>query len=97
MPDSRITEQVVAKRHTRGPWKIGGPMLTPAGTVSIETPRGSAVAFVTMDDLDGSEANARLIKAAPVMYAALRMIADGQDDPAWMRVKAREALEAVRQ
>lgn len=45
---------------------------------------------------DLREANVKIMAAAPTLLAALRMIADGQDDPAWMRVKAREAIASVK-
>ena len=61
-------------QHTPGPWSVGGPMATPAGTVSIDSPHGSSVAFVTVDDLDGSEGNVHLIAAAPDLLAALKEI-----------------------
>jgi hypothetical protein len=57
-------------KHTPGPWKIGAP--PPNGEQTIGTQQGLMVAVATTGANTPTEANARLIAAAPELLEALR-------------------------
>ena len=84
---------------TPGPWTVGTSKTYDNYPFRVDDCYGRQVALLALGrestSSEMAQANARLIAAAPDLYAALAMIADGQDDPAWMRVKAREALAKV--
>lgn len=76
--------------HTRGPWEIHEGVL-PQQPYSVdvtaktsgwqpngETPEGWFIA--TVHSMEGSEANARLIAAAPDMLATLGEVVSGMDE-----------------
>ncbi len=68
--------------HTPGPWKVGKHLhtrrLTADNAVEVQDARGYMVAmlFTANRGMDGVEdaANARLIAAAPELYAALKAL-----------------------
>lgn len=84
--------------HTPGPW---GAAATPTSSLNdirhITGPYGEDIATVhcSAGDMDQQEslANARLIKSAPKMLAALQMIETDKDGDGFI---CREAMELVR-
>ena len=73
-------------KHTPGPWKVGMAFDNYGETeIAIEhmTPAGNLVVAVALGGLQGQDANARLIAAAPDLLAALQAIVKSlvdQDD-----------------
>ena len=67
-------------KHTPGPWRIGTP--PPNGEQTIGTQQGLMVAVATTGAGTPTEANARLIAAAPDLLEALNALADYVDDRA---------------
>ena len=58
-------------KHTPGPWHIGAP--PPNGEQTIGTQQGLMVAVATTGSGVPTEANARLIAAAPDLLSALQV------------------------
>ena len=64
-------------RHTPGPWKAGEAAYNPPGWLWVQNGPGALLADVHQNKniaLDARNANARLIAAAPDLYAALAEI-----------------------
>lgn len=61
-------------KHTPGPWRVGkgGPNMCP----TVGTEKGLMVAMVAYGDSHPTQANARLIAAAPDLLEALEELAD---------------------
>jgi len=65
--------------HTPGPWKYGKELTAHAGEWLISLDRGNHRGMCIAETRPGSgdeQANARLISAAPDMYAVLRELAE---------------------
>lgn len=62
--------------YTPGPWRVNGPQLS--GTISVTSAHDGAVAVMIQHEVEGrafpTEANARLIAAAPDLLAALESV-----------------------
>jgi hypothetical protein len=61
----------MSAEYTPGPWKIGTP--PPNGEQTIGTQQGLMVAVATTGANTPTEANARLIAAAPELFEALQL------------------------
>ena len=78
-------------KHTPGPWTVS----TAPGTVDVRAFDGRFVANVDCDKrtaLVEIDANARLIAAAPTLFAALQMIADSDASAIDAKAIARKVL-----
>ena len=62
----------MSTKHTPGPWDWHGPYRTGAYKVSALAADGSQTIDVMIDRSEDNSANARLIAAAPDLFAALR-------------------------
>ena len=86
----------MTEKFTPGPWSINDWPQSNSDIVigAIGTPR---IAKIPLRDVSINEqkANARLIKAAPAMYAALKYWFDSKATPAELAAKARAALALV--
>jgi len=86
--------------HTPGPWAIGGVFDNDgAPEIIIEhmTSRGNLVVAVALGGLQGQEANAKLIAAAPDLLEALQAFVDHgtcADDVDWSKARAAIAKAA---
>lgn len=91
MANQRELERLQSLPHTPGPWQMGDGFSVDAqctiiGNLDDEGGSGHTVICDVNEDPDAYYANARLIAAAPDLYAALRLlVADVADYPAWQR------------
>ncbi|MGZ9981521.1 hypothetical protein ACXXCT_08635 [Bordetella bronchiseptica] len=60
-------------RHTPGPWKCQLAK-SGSGRLQVSGPRGEQIAILWRSSKDTTEANARLIAAAPEMFEALSVL-----------------------
>lgn len=83
--------------HTPGPWKVGRHLGSRTEVRLIHHDAGDHGQGVPIIEGAVSEANARLIAAAPDMFAALESIAEGCAFPAddVQRAIRRRALAAI--
>jgi hypothetical protein len=69
----------MSTQHTPGPWRIG--TTPPNGEQTIGTQQGLMVAVATTGANTPTEANARLIAAAPYLLDAVREFLDMTEEP----------------
>lgn len=80
--------------HTPGPWTWSIGNIT--GGHALHGPTDDSV-VLWVDDQAPSDADARLIAAAPSMYTAACSLVDAWDDPDADSKRLEEAVESVRQ
>lgn len=81
--------------HTKGPWKITGPILLNDPPRSVEDVRGKTIALITdWDHTPKAErvANARLIAACPTLLEALLWMVDIHDNTRRTKANFKQAV-----
>lgn len=65
-------------KHTPGPWNVTGVMVDgephPEICIGVHTPHGPLTVAVALGGLEGQEANALVLAAAPELLAALQAV-----------------------
>lgn len=81
-------------KHTPGPWNFNPPTAANPSTASV-TACGGFVSIYTAPLTLETEANARLIAAAPELLASLRAMVEA-DDAGWPLAAAHQTRDAAR-